>query len=214
MQGQTVPPSVDAVPLDLTRSVRTTLFLGLPMATAERTWSAQEFALLPEPADGSLQELVRGVVVVMPPPRGPHGQCCANLVMLLGAFAKTNRLGRVLSNDTGMLTERNPDTVRGADVAFWRFDSLPTVPVNEYIAVPPELAVEVLSPGNVEEDIREKVVEYLAFGVRMVWIADPADRTVTVYRTPEVGKILHEQAMLDGEDVLVGFSCRVSELFE
>lgn len=185
------------------------------MATAtEKLWSAQEFAQLPDPPDGSLQELVRGVVVHMSPPRGPHGLCCANHVALLGSFVKSRRLGRVFSNDTGFVTERNPDSVRGADVAYWSFERLPNVPSDGHIAVPPDLAVEVLSPSNADEDVREKVLEYLAFGIRMVWIVDPADRTLTVYRSPHEGKILHEQASVDGEDVLPEFACRVGDLFE
>ncbi len=61
--------------------------------------------------------------------------------------------------------------------------------------------------------IREKMTEYFQSGVRMVWIVDPEDRTVAVYCSMDEGRILHESAILDGDDVLPGFKCRVSELF-
>jgi Uma2 family endonuclease len=77
----------------------------------------------------------------------------------------------------------------------------------------PDLCVEVLSPSNRMARIREKLAEYFQRGVRMVWIADPEDRTVAVYRSPEEGRILHETATLTGEDVLPGFSCQVADLF-
>ena len=82
-----------------------------------------------------------------------------------------------------------------------------------YPDVAADLCVEVLSPGNSLRRIREKLREYFARGVRMVWIIDPEDRTITVYRSVDEGRLLHENATLDGEDVLPGFSCRVAEFF-
>ena len=85
------------------------------MATvAEKLLTAQEFSQLPDPPDGSLMELVRGEVVIMPPPMGIHGLCCANTTRIVDNFARSHKTGRVFSNDTGFITETDPDTVRGA----------------------------------------------------------------------------------------------------
>jgi Uma2 family endonuclease len=182
------------------------------MATVAQKWiTAEEFLQMPEPPDGSQQELVRGEVITMPPPGGLHGVCCSKTDYRLQHYAEANQRGVVTAN-AGIITERDPDSVRGPDVAYWSRERLPEVPVG-YIETPPDLAVEVLSPGTRMRQLRNKIREYFNRGVRMVWVLDPEDRTVTVYRTPDEGRLLHESATLSGEDVLPGFSCRVAELF-
>jgi len=174
--------------------------------------TAEEFARMPNPPDGSQQELVRGVIVTMPPPGGLHGFCCLKVGLKVGNFVDGQQLGTVVSNDTGFILERNPDTVRGPDVSFWSKESLPTVP-RGYIEVPPDLAVEVVSPDDHFARINRKLVEYTARRIRLVWIVDPEDRSVTVYRPDQPPKILGENDTLSGEDVLPGFSCLVRALF-
>lgn len=188
------------------------------MATATVTetklLTAEEFARLPNPPDGSKQELVKGEVVTMPPPRFEHGECQLAIGSLLRAFVKANRLGRV-TVESGLVTEHKPDTVRGPDVAFWSAERLPFDQKPEvYPEVAADLCVEVLSPSDREHRINTKVREYFDGGVRMVWLVDPEDHTITVYRQPGEGRVLWETATLTGEDVLPGFSCRVSEFFE
>ncbi len=180
--------------------------------TAQKLISAEEFSRVPQPPDGSRQELIRGVIVTMPPPGGSHGVCCLKVGRKLGDFVDDNRLGAVASNDTGFFTERNPDTVRGADVAYWSKDRLPDVP-DAYIGIPPDLAVEVVSPGDHFARVQRKVIHFLNHGVKLLWVVDPADRSVTVYRPGEAPRILEENETLSGEEVVPGFSCRVGELF-
>lgn len=183
------------------------------MATvAQKLITAKEFMNMPDPEDGTQQELVRGEIITMSLPGGRHGACCSKVDRRIGNFVEANRLGTVCANDTGLLTEKDPDTVRGPDVAYWSYERLPEVP-NDAISLPPNLAVEVLSPSNRPGQIREKLREYFALGVNMVWIVDPEDRTVTVYRSADEGRLLHENATLSGEEILPGFSCRVAELF-
>lgn len=173
--------------------------------------TAEEFFLLPAPADGAQQELVRGEIVTIPPPGGLHGVCCSKVNRRLGNFVEDNGRGAVTANDTGFITERSPDSVRGPDVAYWSRERLPVVPVG-YIEIAPDLLVEVLSPSNTSRQIRTKIQEYFARGVRLVWVVAPEDRTLTIYRTPDEGRLLHESATVTGEEVLPGFSCRVSDL--
>jgi Uma2 family endonuclease len=181
--------------------------------TTEKLITAEEFGRMPDPLDGSRQELVRGVIVTMPPPKALHGACCANVVLVLGNFVREHKLGRVFGNDTGFITERGPDTVRGPDVSFWSRARLSELP-EEYIDLPPDLLVEVVSPSDHYSRIQNKVRHYLDHGVLMIWIVDPIDRSVTVYRSREHGKILAETDTLSGEDVVPGFACRVADLFE
>jgi Uma2 family endonuclease len=183
------------------------------MSTTTRTklLTAEEFFLLPDPGDGSQQELVRGEVVTMPPPGGLHGVTCLKTGRRIGNFVEDNDRGTVASNDTGFITERDPDSVRGPDLSYWAKDRLKEIPVG-YIDIAPDLLVEVLSPSNTSKQIRAKLKEYFAKGVRLVWVIAPEDRTLTIYRTPDEGRVLHDTATVTGEDVLPGFTCRVSDL--
>jgi Uma2 family endonuclease len=173
--------------------------------------TAEEFFLLPEPADGSQQELVRGEIVIMPSPSGMHGVTCLKTGRRIGNFVEEHDRGTVASNDTGFVTERGPDTVRGPDISYWSKERLLEVPVG-YIEIAPDMLVEVLSPSNTSKQIRAKLKEYFAKGVRLVWVIAPEDRTLTIYRMPDEGRLLHETATATGEDVLPGFTCRVSDL--
>jgi Uma2 family endonuclease len=115
---------------------------------------------------------------------------------------------------SGLVTERDPDTVRGPDVSYWSYERLPADQEPEgYPEVAADLCAEILSPSNRPGKMREKVREYFTRGVRMVWLIDPEDRNVWVYRAPDEARVFHEGATLSGEDVLPGFSCRVSDLF-
>jgi Uma2 family endonuclease len=179
--------------------------------TQKKLLTAEEFFRLPEPVDGSQQELVRGEIITMAPAGGMHGVCCAKASSEIYVFVRDNDLGTVASNDTGVVTERAPDSVRGPDIAYWSKDRLPVVPLG-FIDTAPDLFVEVLSPSNISKQIRAKLLEYFAKGVRLVWVIAPEDRTLTIYRTPDEGRVLHETALVTGEDVLPEFSCRVSDL--
>lgn len=183
------------------------------MSTVEqRLLTAEEFQQLPDPPGGVRQELVRGVIVTMPPPGGQHGVCCSRIGRRLAAFVEDGDLGFVASNDTGFISERDPDTVRGPDLSYWSRQRLPAVPEG-YVTVPPDLAVEVVSPNDRFGAVQAKVKHYLERGVRLVWVADPQDRSVTVFRPGRPADILEENEMLTGADVLPGFGCRVGELF-
>ena len=179
--------------------------------TQKKLLSAEEFFLLPNPGDGSQQELVRGEVITMPPPGGMHGVSCLKAGRRIGNFVEDGPGGTVTSNDTGFVTERGPDSVRGPDISYWSKERLKEVPVG-YITISPDMLVEVLSPSNTSKQIRTKLTEYFAKGVRLVWVIAPEDRTLTIYRMPDEGRLLHETATVTGEDVLPGFECRVSDL--
>jgi Uma2 family endonuclease len=183
----------------------------MSMLAPKKLLTAEEFYLLPDPGDGTQQELVRGEVISMPLPGGMHGVSCRKAGCRIGNHVDDHNLGTVTSNDTGFITERNPDSVRGPDVAYWSKERLPEVPIG-YIEAAPDFLVEVLSPSNTSKQIRAKLKEYFARGVRLVWVIAPEDRTLSIYRTPDEGRVLHESATATGEEVLPNFTCRVSYL--
>ena len=118
-----------------------------------------------------------------------------------------------MSNDTGVFTHRDPDTVLAPDVAFWSHARLPEMPEG-FVEVTPELVVEVVSPSDAQAHVHQKVLEYLDHGVRLIWVVDPKTRTVTVYQSRQDVRILDASEEITGHDVLPGFTCRVGEFFE
>lgn len=181
--------------------------------TTKKLLTADEFAKLPNSIDGSKQELVRGEVITMPPPGFVHGKVQGSVYFALESFNRMAKLGQI-TVESGVITEEGPDTVRGPDVAFWSYAKIPAdhVPV-VYANEPADLCVEVKSAGNTDEKMTRKVREYFASGVQMVWVVDPEERTVTVYRQPGDGRVLWDDATISGEDVLPGFTCAVAEFF-
>src|SRR5262245_12434021 len=109
--------------------------------------TAEEFGRRPD--QGYPEELVRGRIVTIQPPNRRHGQVCCKIARILGNYADEYDLGHVLSNDSGVITERGPDTVRGPDVAFYSYSRIPKGPLpSSYGSEVPELIFEVRSPAN------------------------------------------------------------------
>ncbi|MFQ5859132.1 MAG: Uma2 family endonuclease [Anaerolineae bacterium] len=157
-------------------------------------------------------ELIDGRIVHMTPAGGEHGVVEFDLGRHLGNFVADRRLGWVMGGEVGIYTRRNPDRVRGADVVFISRDRLPEPPKG-YLEVAPELVVEVMSPNDRWQSVQDKMEEYFAIGVQWVWIVQPANRTVLVYRSITELQKFGEEDTLNGEGVLEGFALPVASLF-
>ncbi|MBI3466935.1 MAG: Uma2 family endonuclease [Planctomycetes bacterium] len=135
--------------------------------------------------------------------------------VLLTEFCDSHRRG--LAFPEGTSYQCFPDDsskVRRADVSFIATGRLPNdEPPDGHILIAPDLAVEVVSPNDLAYEIDEKVEEFLAAGVRLVWVVNPATRTVRVHRPDRPGITLRAEDELTGDDVLPGFRCRVQDLF-
>ena len=158
-------------------------------------------------------ELVEGHIVPMSPANWKHGVLVGELTGELRRYANPLRLGRVLSGEVGIYTGRDPDTVRGADVAFISNERLADVQSKSFLDVAPELVVEVISPSNTWQEMREKLEEYFEAGVEQVWIVEPKPRRVLVYRDATTAEALSKTDTLHGTGVLAGFKLALSDLF-
>lgn len=175
--------------------------------------TAEELFQLPN--DDCKYELVEGELIRMAPTGGKHGKSTARLTRLLDEYVEAHDLGIVCGAETGFILKRTPDTVRAPDVSFVAKDRIPATGEPEtYWPFAPDLAVEVVSPSDRADDIQVKVGEYFAAGTRLVWVVHPRSRTVFVYRSPHDVLVLGETDELSGEDVLAGFTCRVSRCFD
>jgi Uma2 family endonuclease len=175
--------------------------------------TAEEYGRWPD--DGRLTELVRGRVVELNRPFTTHGYLVYRAAMLLGQFVEQHHLGRIIVGDAGVVTEREPDTVRGPDVAYYSFQRIPDGPLpEEYWPTSPELVFEIRSKSDRWKDVLQKVAEYLNANVLTVVVIDPVSQRVHTFSADEEATILNAGDVLKLPNVLPGFEVVVSQLFE
>jgi len=155
-------------------------------------------------------ELIKGELLTMNPPKFLHGRVVANLTIILGLHVRANRLG-VVYTESGYHLERNPDTVLGPDMSFLSGTRVDHVE-DSYYQGAPDLAIEVLSPGDRKGYVERKLAVYLGTGTRSVWLVNPRRRTVEVVSSPDDRRMLHEDDELV-DDTVRGFRVKVSEIF-
>ena len=160
-------------------------------------------------------ELIRGEFHELMSAGREHGQLVMKLGWLIQNFTIQRRLGRIYGSDSGVLLERDPDTVREPDIGFVSADrDRGDERVIGYDEQVPDLAVEIASPSDSRREIREKALMWKRYGARIAWAVYPDTRTVDVYGEDGFVITLAENDVLDGGEVLPGFSCAVSEIFD
>lgn len=176
--------------------------------------TAHELFCYPDPDIRKRAELVRGVMYVREPAGFDSSAIAIRIVIALGAYVQRHDLGEITGADGGYVLFRDPDTVRGPDVAFVRHERLSGRDgIPEFFEGAPDLVVEVLSPSDRHRNLRVKIAEYLATGTSLVWVFDMWAKTATVYRPYTPPQILREGASLDGEDVVPGFRLELSTVW-
>ncbi len=165
-------------------------------------------------AQGVRGELVRGVLHETMATGHRHGTIAVKLAAELYLFVSAKRLGTVVASDSGVWLERGPDTVREPDVAFTSVEKIPLdAEIYGYAEVVPDLVVEIVSPSESRSWARDRAQMWLGYGALLVWIVYPYTRTVDVYRHGVDTVTLHEHDTLDGQDIVAGFTCPLSKIF-
>lgn len=178
---------------------------------SEQTYTPEDLLAMP---DRKKYELVDGHLVER------HMSVLSNwvatrLCRFVDIFVDDEKLGWAWGSAQGYVCfPESPRKVRFPDVSFVHKNRLPDGLTSEgYIYVPPDLAVEVVSPNDLAYEVESKVLEYLGAGVKLVWVIDPEARTVHIYRGDGSTVWLREDGELSGEDVVPGFQCRLSAIF-
>ncbi len=173
--------------------------------------SPEELLALPE---GSNVELVRGEFVEKPM-SVLSAYVEARVLKSLSIFADDHKLGFVLPASNGIRCfPEDPNKVRKPDAAFFRRERFLSKHFKEgFTSIPPDLAVEVISTHDEASEIHEKIEEYLAAGIPLVWVIDPEIRIVLIHRKDGTVTKLHQNDQLSGEEILPGFTCNVADLF-
>jgi len=187
------------------------------MTIQEKLYTVEEFweiAHLPENSEKRL-ELVEGEIYEMPPVGGEHGELGANLLIFVGSHIRQHKLGHVTTAETGYILftdDDGKDTVRAPDVGYISYERMPDRLPPTYVPLPPDLAIEVVSPNDRLVEIEKKVTDYLRAGIRLFVFVYPETKSVYVFQE---GKIIRLEAdnTLDFGTVLPNFSLRVREIF-
>ena len=171
-------------------------------------YSPEDLLIMP---DGEQYELVNGELEEKAM-SGLSSWVGAEVVRRLGNFVVEHQLGWVFGSDAGYQCFADaPDKVRQPDTSFVAQDKLPNGPTDGHLRVAPDLAVEVASPNDSLRDSDRKVAEYLAAGVRSVWLIDPNVRVVQVIRADGTTQRLRDPDELTEPNILPGFRCYVRD---
>ena len=169
--------------------------------------SVEEFAALPD--DGMLHELNEGELITMPPPRLRHGTCQLAIGAALREFVTARDRGTVYVESGFRLT---PHTIRGPDVSFVQKSQLQDP--DQYFNGAPDLAIEIVSPGDDASDLREKVKQYLDAGALVVWVVYPRTEQVEIYTPGNTARILGIEDTLEAPELLPGFKLQVRAILQ
>jgi Uma2 family endonuclease len=158
-------------------------------------------------------DLIRGDLYQMPPVGAEHGAIESNLIIVLGGYIRARRLGQVYTGDTGFIISQDEQTWLSPDVAFVRAERLPQERWTGFVPVPPDLAVEIVSPSDRPSLVTSKVLQYLAAGVSLVWVVEPDERTITVFARDGSRNVYRQDDEIDGGDIVPGLAASVGSLF-
>ena len=164
--------------------------------------------------DAELYEYLAGEMFEVSPSGFDHSKFGARFAGRMERYATDNDLGEVVGADIGILFRESPRLLLGPDGAFIQKNRLPPEDERQqFLRVVPDLVVEVISPSDSHREVLAKVALYLELGVRLVWLADPEVKTVTVFRSGRDPRDFTVADTLEGEDILPGFSLPVSVIF-
>jgi len=159
-------------------------------------------------------ELINGELIKMPVPKVPHGRIAMRLGLPLVQFISDQNLGEAYISEIGFQLTRNPDTVLGPDLSFISKERLERIGETKgYWQGPPDLAVEVLSPGDRPGKVSKKIARWFSFGTKQVWIVDQKHSTVTVYRSLSDTTTFSGSDYLESPDLLPGFRISLDKVF-
>ncbi|HET7229610.1 MAG TPA: Uma2 family endonuclease [Longimicrobium sp.] len=165
--------------------------------------------------DGVRRELVDGELTTMPPAGEEHGAIAGDFLVDLGHYVRTHRLGQIYTAETGFKIATDPDTVLCPDAAFVAQERISQIGIGKGFRIgAPDLVVEVVSPSDSIGKVDVKAFRWLDAGCRMVIVIVPNWRSATVYRSRDDVRVLRENDVIDGGDVVPGWTLPLRQLFE
>lgn len=173
--------------------------------------TADQLLAMPR-GNGRRYELIRGVLIEKMPTGDPHRVAVGRFTHILGDYSETNDYGSVGAGEPGYRLERGPDTVRAPDVVWIAPGRIPEG-TRGFPEIAPDLAVEIKSPSNSHAELAAKAWMWLSYGSQQVWVGDPDTITLRLFRPGMEPVTLHADDILDGGDLIPGFSAPIWRLF-
>jgi Uma2 family endonuclease len=188
--------------------------MSAAIGSTRRVWTEEELQALPD--RGYDYELVNGELVMSPKNNFEHENLCARLFLALATFNRTHRLGAVLGSNLGCWMENR--NCRAPDLSFISKERLRQFgfksSTRKFLPGAPDLAVEIVSPSNAQNEIDARLKDFFSSGTKLAWIIHPEEQFVQVCHSPTDRTLLHTQAVLDGEQLLPGFRFPIADLFK
>jgi Uma2 family endonuclease len=189
--------------------------VGSPPASlseaTQKVWTDEEFMALPD--DGNRYEVVNGELITMGNAGLRHSYLAGRLLILIGSFVYSQKRGIVCDSSTAfMMKSGNRRAPDGSFISRERLEGSGKI-TKGFFQGAPDLAIEVLSDGNTIEEMHNKVNEYFESGSRLIWIIHPDEQYVLVYHQPQPDQFKRPGDLLDGEDVIPGFTLDLAEFF-
>ena len=179
---------------------------------ADKTYTPADLLVMPESAgielvDGNLVEKPMSVL---------SSYVETEITLRLASHCRATRIGTTLNASNGIQCfPDQPNKVRKPDASFVKRERFSLEHLREgFLSINPDLTVEVVSTHDEASEVNEKVEEYLAVGVSLVWIIDPLNEIVFVHRADGSVTKLRKNDILSGENIVPGFECKVAELFQ
>jgi len=159
-------------------------------------------------------ELIHGEVRQMTPASYDHGDITGKLHIFIGQHVIAEQLGKLLAAETGFrLDDEQGPVVRAPDIAFVSNERLPKEKPTSFATFAPDLIVETLSPGDSAESVSEKILWWLSKGVKEAWVADPANKTITLHHPDGNARVYTSDQVIDDSQVLPGLTIALSKVF-
>ncbi len=181
------------------------------MTTQTKLITADELLAMPE--DGHRYELIRGVLIRKMPTGESHGLVVALTAHHITHYALSSGNGQTRTGEPGYRLERDPDTVRAPDVAWYSPENVPPPGTQGFPETVPDLVVEVKSPSNSAREIAAKATMWLSYGAKMALVVYPEAETLIVHKPNSAPITLTVDDVFDGGEILPGFSCAVRSFF-
>ncbi len=185
------------------------------MSVQEKLMTIAEFDALMEtlPDDGRKYELAHGELIEMPPPKPIHNLIALLVTHFMLLHVESRKLGLVIFG-LGVRPFNDDMTLYFADVGYISYARLPKSDLAQYIPMAPDLAVEIISPTDMEEQIGSKVADYLRAGTQLVWVIYPKTQSAYMYQPDGKFQIIDRNGTLSGGDVLPDFTLPLADLFQ
>jgi Uma2 family endonuclease len=178
-----------------------------PIINEEKRYTAEDLMRI----EGRV-ELEDGKLIEMSPTKKIHNRISVQLLRFIMRHVDVEQLGEIVIPDTGFRLQKEPEIIRIPDMAFIPKDRITPLD-DDFYNIAPDLAVEIMSPGNTVKEIDQRVVEYFAAGTRLMWVIYPKTRRVHVFTSDRDVTILNVGDTLTGGDVLPGFVLPLANLF-